>query len=209
MKVYNKIENIIIDIKNENVFLMLKTYPNIFELYDFTKHGPLPIVTNDLSGINSSLDTINDNLDLKQDKITQSFDVSFPNFTTTSSSFVTCLDESAITSNGFNVKVGNKILIMIQIQYKLTAGGADQGTSFELIKNNNGNVNSIGGGFASEVFEAKVGSNAVTSLPVNTITLSCVDVAEYEGSYGVLVNVRADLGANVLIQNIKRTLIKF
>lgn len=98
---------------------------------------------------------------------------------------------------------------MIQIQYKLTAGGADQGASFELLKNNAGNVNSIGGGFSSEVFEAKVGSNAVTSLPINTITLNCVDIAEYEGSYGVLVNVRADLGANVLIQNIKRTLIKF
>lgn len=75
MKVYNKIKNIIIDIKNENVFLMLKTYPNIFELYDFTKHGTLQIVTNDLSLINQSLDTINDNLDLKQDKITSSFDV--------------------------------------------------------------------------------------------------------------------------------------
>lgn len=90
----------------------------------------------------------------------------------------------------------------------MSGGGADNGVSFELFKNNNGNLNSIAGGFASEVFEAKTGSNNVTSLPVNTITISCLDSDIIEGTYGVLVKVRADLGSNIVVQNIKRTLIE-
>lgn len=186
MKVYNKITNKIVDIKNENVFLMLKTYPNIYELYNFTTHGALP-----------------------SNSLKRSYDVSYPNFTTNDIQFVNCLDESVNIQNGFSVKQGNKVLIIVEIRYKMSLGGADNGVSFELLKKNNGVLGTINGGFASEVFEARIGSNAVTSLPVNTITITCLDSDIIEDSdYGILVNVRADLGSTVLVQSIKRTLIE-
>ena len=185
MKVYNKIEHTIIDIKNEHVNLILQTYPNIFELYNFATHGALP---------SNSLKT--------------SFDVSNPNLTTNDIQFVNCLDESINISNGFSVKTGNKVFVIVEIRYKMSLGGADNGVSFELLKKNNGVLGTINGGFANEVFEARTGSNALNSLPINTITITCLDSEIVEGSYGVLVNVRADLGSTVLVQSIKRTLIE-